>query len=116
MEKRYYEKKPKRNETIRSIGVMTTVVRFDIAKCKDEEHKGMWECNEQEISHREPLCQDDYSRVVSCLVRAKYSADDVEAITLNYTADQEKYAEVMNELQAWRTTAKERAREIVKVS
>ena len=114
MEKRYYNEEPKQYETIRSVGIMTTVVRFNIAECTDEEHKGMWECEETEISHKEPLQPSDYGYVIASLVRAKYSSDSVEAITLNYVAS--KTAEHKAEwadLQEWRKSSKAMAKAIL---
>lgn len=61
--------------------------------------------------HENPLTEDDYGAMVSAIVRARYSADSVEAIMQNYIASKtiEHKAE-WSELQAWRETAKELAR------
>ena len=114
MEKRYYEEEPKQFDTISSFGIMTTVVRFNIAECEDEEHLGQWECDEVEVSHKEPLTAADYGFVVSHLVRAKYSEDSVEAITLNYVASKTtEHKREWTELQQWRSEVKEVAKALL---
>lgn len=72
-------------------------LRFDIEKVESEYHY-----YEVEL----PVFQWDYTHLVSAIIRAKYSQDDVEAILLNNgrtTADTQRY----EELQAWRAHAKE---------
>lgn len=63
-----------------------------------------------------------YGNIISAIVDAKYSHDDVTAITLNYLlvlhneADEDKNEEYMNEynlLQNWRKKAKEIAKEVL---
>lgn len=112
--KQIYDFEPKPVETIISTGVMTTVIRLDITKKED----GTWECEEVEYNHKEPLTEEkDYGPLVSALVRARYSADDVEAIQLNYM--ESKTTEHQNQfaaLKAWRATVKERAREVILVT
>jgi len=57
--------------------------------------------------HENPLTEEDYGAMVSAIVRARYSADDVEAIMQNYIAN--KTAEHRTEwqnLQDWRDEAK----------
>ena len=61
--------------------------------------------------HENPLTEDDYGAMVSAIVRARYSADDVEAIMQNYIANKtSEHKAEWSELQAWRETAKELAR------
>ena len=61
--------------------------------------------------HENPLTEDDYGAIVSTIVRAKYSADSVEAIMQNYiTSKTSEHKAEWSELQAWRETAKELAR------
>ena len=72
-------------------------LRFDIEKVEGEYHY-----YEVEL----PVFKWDYSHLVSAIIRAKYSQDEVEAILLNKgktTADNQRY----EELQAWRAHAKE---------
>ena len=109
--KQIYNFEPKPVETIISTGMMTTVIRLNITKKED----GMWECEEVEYNHKEPLTEEkDYGPLVSTLVRARFSADDVEAIQLNYM--ESKTTEHKNQfaaLKAWRATVKEMAREVI---
>lgn len=72
----------------------------------------------------------NYGAIVSALVRAKYSADDIEAITNNNIAlltmpsavssaeseenREEKLAE-FRKMQEWRSKCKERARELIMI-
>lgn len=62
--------------------------------------------------HEQPLKSRDYGAIVSAVVRSKYTADDVEAIILNYYKDNRKEKNVteFQELQTWREQAKEAAR------
>lgn len=65
--------------------------------------------------HDEPLTAADYGKIVSLLVRAHYSEDQVEAITQNYIADSSRlkaYADWQN-LQSWRAEAKRLAKQAI---
>lgn len=107
-----YDFNPKPVETIISTGMMTTVFRLDITKKED----GTYECEEVEYNHKEPLTEEkDYGQMVSTLIRAHYSQDQVEAITQNYLADSEdKDAKAeMDAMQAWRVKAKKVANEVI---
>lgn len=53
----------------------------------------------------------EYGKVVSAIVRLKYSADEVEAILCN-GSDTPTHEEELRIFQAWRTQAKEVAREV----
>ncbi len=112
MMKQIYDFEPKAVETIISTGIMTTVIRLDINKKED----GMYECEEVEYNHKEPLTEEkDYGPMVSTLIRAHYSQDQVEAITQNYLANPEdKDAKAkMDAMQAWRVEAKKVADEVI---
>ena len=51
------------------------------------------------------------------LVRSKYSADDVEAIQLNYIENKtEKHKNEFNALKEWRSECKETARRILSIT
>lgn len=109
MTRQFYETRPADNETVCYVGMMTTVIRFNI-----EEVEGGYECDEVEYTHKEPLTEDDYASMVSALVRSKFSQDEVEAIQLNYM--ESKTTEHKNEfaaLKAWRAIVKERARAVI---
>lgn len=54
----------------------------------------------------------EYGKVVSAIVRAKYSADDTEAIILNGSDTPEHEAE-LEALQQWRAHAKEVAKQVL---
>lgn len=109
--KQIYDFEPKAVETIISTGMMTTVIRFDITKKED----GTYECEEVEYNHKEPITEEkDFGPMVSTLIRAHFSQDQVEAITQNYL--ESKTAEHKNQfaaLKTWRATAKEMAREVI---
>lgn len=101
--KKSYDFEPKPVETIISTGMMTTVFRLDITKKED----GTYECEEVEYNHKEPITEEkDYGPMVSTLIRAHYSQDQVEAITQNYLADPERYKDDFEALQAWRAESK----------
>lgn len=128
MEEVFYAYEPKQFETIRSIGLMTTIIRYDIreVETEDSETEGMiegaaegsarWACKEFLYHHRTPLSvEKDYPAMVTALVRSHYSADDVEAIQQNYmesktTGHKKKFAE----LKEWRAQAKTLATEALK--
>ena len=111
MEKMFYEERPLSYETIRSVGIMSTVIRFDVNQTADG-----WECEEVVYNHREPLTKEkDYGPMVSTLIRSRYSQDQVEAITQNYLADPEGHKEEFEALQSWRITAKNAATRIINI-
>lgn len=108
--KQIYDFEPKPVETIISTGMMTTVIRLNITKMED----GMWECEEVEYNHKEPLTEEkDYGPLVSTLIRAHYSQDQVEAITQNFLADPEGYKGKFDDLQTWREECKRIAKNVV---
>ena len=72
----------------------------------------------------------NYGAIVSALVRAKYSADDIEAITNNNIAlltmpsavssaeseeDREEKLAELRKMQEWRSKCKERAKELIMI-
>lgn len=87
----------------------------DIVDMTDEEGQTIrmeaWTSTDIFYYHKAPLTEDDYPHLVSAIIRRKYSADDVEAIQLNYTDTQsQEHIDEMAALQAWRTLAKTAAR------
>ena len=87
-------------------------------KMMDEEGnevtKQAWTAHTIVYKHKDPLTEADYGHLVAAIVRSRYSADDVEAIMLNYSADQtEEHRLEFNQLQTWRQVAKEAAREAI---
>lgn len=55
----------------------------------------------------------DYDKVVTHIIRERYSADKMEALLNNYLLDAEKYKEEFEAMQEWRAFAKESAKKIV---
>lgn len=107
--KQIYDFEPKAVETIISTGMMTTVIRFDITKKED----GTYECEEVEYNHKEPVTEEkDYGPMVSTLIRAHYSQDQVEAITQNYLVNPEEHKQEFDDLQEWRAESKRIAKSI----
>lgn len=107
--KQIYDFEPKPVETIISTGMMTTVIRFDITKKED----GTYECEEVEYNHKEPVTEEkDYGPMVSTLIRAHYSQDQVEAITQNYLVNPEEHKQEFDDLQEWRAESKRIAKSI----
>lgn len=86
---------------------------------KDEQgndvRKEAWTAHMVAYRHEQPLSEDDYGKMVAAIIRSKYTADDVEAILSNHAAgeNEEQLAEFLA-FQAWRTAAKEAAREAIK--
>ena len=108
--KQIYDFEPKAVETIISTGIMTTVIRLDITKKED----GMYECEEVEYNHKEPLTEEkDYGPMVSTLIRAHFSQDQVEAITQNYLSDPEGHKQEFDDLQTWREECKRIAKNVI---
>lgn len=115
MEKIYYEQKPTLFETVRTTGVMITIIRLNIEQCTDEEHAGQWQCEEVCYPHKTAISPADYGLIISAIVRAKYSADDVEAIQQNYMESKTtSHKSDFQDLKAWRKTAKDIATELTK--
>lgn len=109
-----YKDYPQEWEEVISIGVISEIFRFNIHKIEDEfESEYKYECEEVEYAHKNPLTEDDYGKIVSCIIRGKYSEDDVEAIVNNYLDDPHGHKPEFDELQKWRSIAKKRAREII---
>lgn len=112
MKKQVYETMPEKFETKSFVGILVTIFRFNITETEDG-----YECDEAEYSHSNPLTEDDYAPMVSSLVRAKYSADEVEAITLNYVASKTtENKKDWQALQAWRTEVKAIAKEAIGIA
>ena len=87
-------------------------------KMMDEEGnevtKQAWTAHTIVYKHKDPLTEADYGPLVAAIVRSRYSAADVEALMLNYSADQtEEHRLEFNQLQTWRQVAKEAAREAI---
>lgn len=55
----------------------------------------------------------EYGKIVSAFIRLRYSADDVEAITLNAGDGNPDHDRELQELQSWRAEAKRIAKEVL---
>ena len=116
MNKQYYEERPLAQEQVRSMNIITTVIRFHIEERQpdpENPQQAPWQADEVEYNHKEALQKSDYGPMVSAIVRSEYSEDAVEAIVNNYLADPDGHTEEFQQLQAWRTEAKQRAREVI---
>jgi len=110
MTRQHYETRPADSETVRFVGMMATIIRFNIEEVEDG-----YDCDELEYSHREPLTYDkDYGHIVTAIIRTRYSADEMEALLNNYVSSKTtEHKREWTEMQAWRAAAKERAQEVV---
>ena len=116
MNKQYYEERPLAQEQVRSMNIITTVIRFHIKECQpdpENPQQAPWQADEVEYNHKEALQESDYGPMVSAIIRSEYSEDAVEAIVNNYLADPDGHTEEFQQLQVWRTEAKQRAREVI---
>lgn len=95
-------------EEVVSIGIRTTVIRLDIQRAEEG-----YECEEVAYNHKSPLSEQDYGPLASTLIRSRYSADEVEAIQLNYLDGGAAHREEMERLQAWREESKRLAKEAI---
>lgn len=85
-------------------------VEVEMPSVGDEEPVKKTEYVGYTVRVEQPL---EYGKVVSAIVRAKYSADEVEAIVLNHgDGDAEHDAEYLA-LQEWRSEAKVIAKQVV---
>ncbi len=109
--------KPELSVVIKTMGHYSFIVNYNIVESSQEVADGELLYDVYSISL--PLeasipTEEDYPRIVSLLVRERYSADDVEAILNNYIAEKtaEHKAE-WKELQSWRSQAKDIARRAI---
>lgn len=77
---------------------------------EDEEPQTKTEYQGYTVRVEQPL---EYGKVVSAIVRAKYSSDEVEAIVLNLGSNSSEHDEEYAQLQEWRRFAKEIAHKVV---
>lgn len=122
-----YEETPQTVSTVKMLREYVTYIRLEPRQLTGEELEAnglvmpegsnepqheYWTANTIAYHHANQLTEADYGPMVTAVVRSKYSADDVEAIILNYYKDNRKEVNVteFQELQAWREQAKEAAR------
>lgn len=107
--------KPQETAVSRNGKSWILTVNFHIVELEnstDDENQKEWEYESASVKC-EKRPNDSYESMVAAIVRARYSADAVEAITQNYLADQEKGKMELDELQEWRTEAKRMAKEAI---
>ena len=86
-----------------------TTINFNI-----EETEGGYTADSVTIVTEAPICEDDYGKIVSALVRYRFSQDEVEAIQLNYMESKTtEHKNEFNELRDWRAFSKQKAREVL---
>lgn len=122
-----YEEMPQTASTVKMLKEYVTYIRLEPRQLTGEELEAnglvapdgsneptreYWTANTIAYQHTNQLTEADYGPMVTAVVRSKYSADDVEAIILNYYKDNRKEKNIteFQELQAWREQAKEAAR------
>lgn len=105
-----FENEPQAIVATRGIDKVYSTVNFDITK----DDSGGYEAESVVIVTDKHLDKSCYPKVVSAIIRSRYSADDVEAITLNYLSDKnDLHDSELAELESWRRKAKSVAREIL---
>lgn len=104
MQNHYSDERPLEIEDI----APKRVLRFDIV---EEEVDGQVKFKYNEISL--PIFHWDYAHLVSAIIRSKYSADDVEAIIINYGDGVDEHENEYRELLAWRNHAKKIVRGVI---
>ena len=76
------------------------------------EHTTVWEYDSASVKcDKRP--SEYYGTLVAAIIRTRFSADAVEAITQNYLADGEAGKAEFDELQAWRADAKRMAKALL---
>lgn len=78
----------------------------------EDHYQQAWTSIDAFYHHSYPLSESDYGPMVATIVRARYDANEVEAILNNYLADPENSEHLLEfqQLQQWRTQAKQVAR------
>lgn len=104
MEKYFFRQRPKEVELTQFVISSSLVFHFAISEADNG-----FEAHEVCVTFTSPS-QVNYDSIVSNIVRQRYSADAVEAILNNYLNDPEAGRKEFEELQTWRTQAKEWAR------
>lgn len=101
----FSETRPKNIETIGA----RRFFRFDFNEVEKDGVSGF-----EYLEVSASIFQWNYGTLVSAIIRAKYTADDVEAILLNRGDDDPDHEAQYEELQQWRKHAKELARGVIK--
>lgn len=123
-----YSAKPLEAQTTRQLSCWLTEIHLNpriLTQAECEAHgvenitdengvsQEQWTATDAFYRHAKPLSESDYAPLVSCIIRSRYSADDIEALVQNYLSDPEKYAAEWQQLQAFRNQAKQAARQAI---
>ncbi|MBO5537607.1 MAG: hypothetical protein J5971_00950 [Prevotella sp.] len=124
---RIYTEKPQDHETVRTFKGWLTTFHLEPRELTEEERREheipetwtdeqgkeqpqeAWCATDVLFYHEQPhITEENYAELVATIVRRKFSADAVEAITQNYleTPDRDDYRRELRELQKWRVMAK----------
>lgn len=83
---------------------------FDVRELSPEANERRFAWTEAQFNATPPT----YGEIVAAIVRGRYSADDVEAITNNYLLDgSEGHTQEWFAMQQWRKEAKELAKAVL---
>lgn len=109
MEQQIYEEIPQLITVAVTKKGYHTTINFDIERVGDG-----YTASSVTVITEKPICEDDYGLLVAALVRFKFSADDVEAIQLNYMESKTtEHKNEFNQLKDWRAFSKQKAREVL---
>lgn len=101
---------PKLLSVSRGLKSWHTTINYEIIEVEDG-----YTTSSTTLSTDAPLTADDYGKIVTAIIRARYTADDVEAIQQNYLESKtDAHKAAFNDFKAWRAFAKEKADEVIK--
>lgn len=89
-------------------GQRQLTMNYNIVETKDEENTTWYEYDTITL----PLGVYGYGSIVSAIITSKYSNDEMQAIINNYLIDKKNHKTEFDEMQNYRTFAKETARRI----
>ena len=108
--KREGNEAPQQLSYIRKFGCKAYTLAFDIQESQSETKESHFSWTEVQFDATPPT----YGEIVSAIIRGRYSADDVEAITNNYLLDgSEIHTQEWRAMQQWRKDAKELAKSVL---
>jgi len=107
-----YKYSSTRPDTVETVGAKR-YLNFDIEEVVNKDDNISSENQYRYLQAEGNIFNWDYAHLVAAIIRAKYSADDVEAIILNNGDGEPEHKASYNELQAWRKHAKDVAREVI---
>lgn len=109
--KQQFDEEPQAVVVTRGMTACYTALNFDVRQTPD----GRYEAESVVVTTRDPLSKDDYPAIVTAIIRSRYSADEMEAVSNSYMSNVSDMvaAAAFTEMQRWRGKAKEVAREVV---